>query len=256
MPPTLESFTRAPDGLKRDVYDTLVSKTDCFSSTLGSEMTLIKEELKSSVTKLQATVDAHKSTIKDLKRSPTTCSDDLATLIDTANVIKGKVKTLKAKRNDLEGRSRSNNLRLVDLPEGLEDSESLFQRSYRTFYIWMKHPFSTAPTGHSEISSTRETHQSSLLPCERTNPASSSFPLLLGEKLSVFPDFFPSLAKKRAEFGNAKCLLHICPGVRFGFCYPAEPRITITSAAMHKFTGPALTTDFINRDLRRATSSD
>lgn len=85
---------------------------------------MIKVELKSSVTKLQATVDAHESTIKDLKRSATTCSDDLATLIDTVNVLKGEVKTLKAKCNDLEGRSRRNNLRLVGLPEGFEGSES------------------------------------------------------------------------------------------------------------------------------------
>lgn len=87
--------------------------------------------------------------------------------------------------------------------------------------------------------------------------AGEAAPLLNhGNRLSIFPDFAPSVAKKRAEFGNAKRLLHTCPGVRFGLFYPAELRITLPGGTLRKFTDPAAAVDFINKDLKRGASSN
>lgn len=79
--------------------------------------------------------------------------------------------------------------------------------------------------------------------------AGEASPLLLhGKRLSIFPDFSPSVAKKRLEFVDAKRRLHTWPGVKFSLYYPAELRITLP--------GGALAIDFINRDLRKSASPD
>ncbi|KAJ8387631.1 hypothetical protein AAFF_G00151810 [Aldrovandia affinis] len=83
-------------------------------------MALIRDELNSAVATLQVTVDTHGSTIKDLERSATSCSDDLGSLNKTVKalkdelkVVKNQIKGVQAKCDDLEGRSRRNNIRLL-----------------------------------------------------------------------------------------------------------------------------------------------
>lgn len=60
-------------------------------------------------------MSSHDSTIKDLELSATTRIDDLS---NTLNILKADVKVLQAKCEDLEGRSRRKNIRLVGVPEG------------------------------------------------------------------------------------------------------------------------------------------
>lgn len=266
-PLTLEMFVKALDGLKQDIYDTLGSKIDSFSSTLRSEMTLFKEELKSSVATLQTTVDSHGSTIKDLELLAITCSDDLANLSGTVNLLKGEINILKAKCDDLEGRSRRNNVRLVGLPEGLEgqrprelistllqdllhlDEAPFLDRAHRSL---RQRPKEGAPPRPIII----RVHYFHVRDQILRRVGETSPLLHLGKRLSIFPDFSPSVAKKRLEFVDAKRLLHTCPGVKFGLYYPAELRVTLPGGALRKFTDPALAMDFINRDLKKSVSPD
>lgn len=58
------------------------------------------------------------------------------------------------------------------------------------------------------------------------------------------------------KFGNAKRLIHTCPGVKFGLYYPAELRITLPGGTLRRFTDHAAAADFINKNLRRADGND
>ena len=49
----------------------------------------------------------------------------------------------------------------------------------------------------------------------------------MGRRISIFPDFTPTVAKKRAAFPAVKRELHSCPNVKFGILYPATLRITL-----------------------------
>ena len=69
------TFTRALQGLKQDIYDKLDTKIDSFSQALRSEMSAVRNELKSSLAILQTTVNSHSVTIKDLETSASFCSD-------------------------------------------------------------------------------------------------------------------------------------------------------------------------------------
>lgn len=56
-----------------------------------------------------------------------------------------------------------------------------------------------------------------------------------GSRISVFPYYTPSVAKRRAAFTEVKKELHSCPGVRFGLFYPDTLRITLPEGQVHKF---------------------
>ncbi|KAJ8396746.1 hypothetical protein AAFF_G00013450 [Aldrovandia affinis] len=267
-PLDLEIFIKAIDGLKQDIYDKLDSKIDSFSTALRSEMALIRDELNSAVATLQITVDTHGSTIKDLERSATSCSNDLGSLNKTVKalkdelkVVKSQIKGVQAKCDDLEGRSRRNNIRLVGVPEGREgprpgefiskflqdilhlDEAPLLDRVHRSR---REKPGEGAPP-QPFINRVHYFHVRE----EILRRAREAAPLLhQGKRLSIFADFAPSVAKLRAEFGSAKRLLRAYPGV--GLFFPAELRITLPGGALRKFTDPAAAVNFINRDLGSA----
>ena len=48
----------------------------------------------------------------------------------------------------------------------------------------------------------------------------------MGRRISIFPDFTPAVAKKRAAFATVK---------KFGLLYPATLPITLPSGQTHRF---------------------
>lgn len=266
MPLSESVFTRALESLRQDICNKLDSKIDTVTQTLRSEMSMMKTELKTTVVSLQNIVDAHGDTIKDLEKSATTCSDDITSLQSTVNILKDEVKGLKAKCEDLESRSRRNNIRLVGVPEGAEtphprefvsqllkdililDEAPLLDRVHRSL---REKPKTGAPP-RPLIVRVHYFHVKEQI----LRRAGDAAPLLFqGKKLSVFPDFAPAVAKKRSQFAGVKRLLHNCPGIKFGLFYPAELRISLPDGAVHKFIDPAVATDFVTRDLKNFASS-
>lgn len=74
-----------------------------------------------------------------------------------------------------------------------------------------------------------------------------------GNKLSIFADYTmadytTAVVRKRAAFRDTKCLLHSCPGVKFGLLFPAVLQITLPNSAVHKFNGPVTASDFIKKN--------
>lgn len=54
-----------------------------------------------------------------------------------------------------------------------------------------------------------------------------SAPLTLDDRrVSIFPDYTATVAKKRAAFAEAKRLLRNCENIKFGIRFPAVHRIT------------------------------
>lgn len=258
-------FIKALENLRQDIYDKLDSKIDTVTQTLRSEMLLVKTELKVTLTSLQTTVNAQGATIRELEESATVCSDDITSLQSTVRVLKDEVNSLKVKCEDLEGRSRRNNIRLIGVPEGFEmphpresvsqllkdilklDEAPLLDRAHRTL---REKPKTGAPPRPLIIRVHYFHVKEQIL-----RRAGAAAPLLFqGNKLFIFPDFAPSVAKKRLQFVNVKRLLHTCSGVKFGLFYPAELRITLPDGVVRKFTDPAAAADFVTKDLKDSAS--
>ena len=272
-PLNLGMLTSVIKDLKQDLCDKMDANIDSLSKALRSEMTLIKDEFKISLTTLQTTVEANSSTIKDLERSATSCSDDIIEINKTVKTlqtdlesVKKELKAAQAKCSDLEGRSRRNNVRLVGVPENIEgnrprefiaqllqdilhlDEIPLLDRAHRSLREKPEEGGSPRPF----IIRVHYFHVKE----EILRQARETGPLLYrGKKLSIYPDFTQAVIKMRGEFNDAKTLLHKCPGVKFGLYFPAELRITLPNGDFHKFTDPVAAVDFINKDLRKNNSS-
>ncbi|KAI4808750.1 hypothetical protein KUCAC02_000796 [Chaenocephalus aceratus] len=104
------------DSLKADIF----GKVDSLSSSLCSEITSVRKELKESIGPLQAKVDQHGQTVLELERAATDHSGRVTELEATVSRLTAQAKHVDDWCEDLEGRSRRNNIRLVGISEGLE----------------------------------------------------------------------------------------------------------------------------------------
>lgn len=114
------TFKDALEALKADICGKIDSKVDSLSSSLRTEITAVKEELKNSLSGLQATVDLHSTAIRDLESFATTHSDTVTSMESKLSELSAEVCMLKTKCDDLEGRQRRHNLRILGIPEGDE----------------------------------------------------------------------------------------------------------------------------------------
>lgn len=112
------------------------------------------------------------------------------------NTLTTQVKCLDDRCEDLEARSRRNNIRMLGVPEKLEGHEKNIKRG--------THP---GPLSYSYTSS-------------MSGPDSTS-------RISVYPDYTSSVVKRRAAFGTVKCNLRSYPDVKFGFLYLATFKTTM-----------------------------
>lgn len=77
--------------------------------------------------------------------------------------------------------------------------------------------------------------------------ASETSPLLYkGKRVSVFPYYTSSFAKKRAVFSTVKRNLRSYPDVKFGLLYLAVLKVTMPDGSSPRFEDPAAATDFFN----------
>ena len=82
--------------------------------------------------------------------------------------------------------------------------------------------------------------------------AGRSAPLLHnGKRVHIFPDFTPTVAKRRAAFAQVKRELHACANVKFGLRYPATLHITMSSGQTHRFEDPDQALEFVNKSLKK-----
>lgn len=115
---SVTKFTDALQALKADIFGKIDSKVHLLCSNLRSEITAVKEELKNSLSGLQATVDKHSATIHDLECFATAHSNTVASMESKLSELSAEVCTLRTKCDDLEGRQRRHNLRILGIPEG------------------------------------------------------------------------------------------------------------------------------------------
>ena len=146
--------------------------------------------------------------------------------------LSAMVESLGKKCEELEARSRWHNIRLVGLPEGSEGpqpTESIakllmdllgldempgLDRAHRTLRA---KPKEGEPSRPMVIRVTQFQVRNAIL-----RHAGRSAPLLHnGKRVHIFPDFTPTVAKRRAAFAQVKRELHACANVKFGLRYPA-----------------------------------
>lgn len=256
---TAEMLQSMMGSLKTDIF----SKIDTSATTLRSEMILVKDELKKSVERIQNKLDAHGVVLSELERGASDHSTRIAELEANVGSLTSRVTYLDNRCEDLEGRMRRNNIRLLGIPEGVEgprptefvagllqellglDEKPLLDRAHRTL---RSRPREGEPPRPFVIRVHFFHVRNDML--KRSGDAS---PLLYkGRRVSIFPDYTTAVAKKRASFGDVKRQLRACPGVKYGLIYPAVLRLTLPDSSTHRFEDPAVAADFIKNRVNKA----
>ncbi|KAI3359339.1 hypothetical protein L3Q82_002848 [Scortum barcoo] len=178
-------------------------------------------ELSAAVTSLQTSLASHNTRLKELEKAADYTGDCITELRATVSQLQGDVRELQAKCEDLEGRSRRNNLRLTGVGEGLENGQPtqfvsqllkhlhlseapLLDRAHRSLRAKPK------PGDPPRVFITR-VHYTHMR--DEILRKSSRAPLIYkGKMLHIYPDYTIAVMKKRAAFGDVKRKLRSIEG--------------------------------------------
>lgn len=227
---------------------------------------LVKKAVATAIKPLQEKVSLQCGTISDLERSANEHSDQLTSMQETITKLSAAVESLGNKCEELEARSRWHNIRLVGLPErsegpqptefiakllmdllGLDEPPGL----HRAHLTLRTKPKEGEPPRPMVVRVTQFQVRNAIL-----RRAGQRSPLLYnGKRVYIFPDFTPTVAKRRAAFAQVKRELHACADVKFGLQYPATLHITMSSGQTYRFEDPDQALEFVNKRLKKDPAS-
>ncbi|KAE8281770.1 hypothetical protein D5F01_LYC19153 [Larimichthys crocea] len=228
---------------------------------------LVKKEVATALKPLQEKISLQDGSISDLERCTNEHSDQLIGM--QANIIKlsATVESLSKKCEELEVRSRWHNVWLVGLPEGTkgpQPTEFIAKLSMdmlgldglpgldRAHCTLRAKPKEGEPPRLMVIRVTQFQMRNAIL-CH----AGQSSPLLHNRKrMHIFPDFTPTVAKRRTAFAQVKRELHACANAKFGLRYPATLHITMSDGQIHRFEDPDQAQEFVNKRLKKNTAPE
>ncbi|KAL2099486.1 hypothetical protein ACEWY4_003880 [Coilia grayii] len=238
------------------IRDDICGKIDLLSSELRSEIATVRAELGSSITPLQQKVDRHDDTIRELEHAASDQGDCINELEDLVQTLKKQVSQLNAKCEDLEGHSRRNNIRLVGIPEGVEGpnpTEFVSGLLHNVLKLDHKPIVDRAHCSLREKPKTGDPPRPFIIRIHYyqdrdriLRKAEELSPVVYQERRAwFFPDYTTAVAKKRAQFGEAKHLLRSIKEVKSRLVYPALLKITLPDRTLHKFEEPSAAEKFI-----------
>ena len=235
-----------------------------FDSTISA---VVKREITAVLEPFEKKIATHGGAIADLERSASDHDYKLTELQNKVSSLNTLVDSLSKKCEDLEGRSRLNNVRLVGLPEGaegprptefmakfLQDLLGLSDRpvldpAHRTLRARPKD--GDPPRPMIIRVHLFQVRNDILRRAGEASPLSHS-----GRRISIFPDFTSTVARKRATFIGVKKELHSCPNIKFGLLHPAILRITLPDGQTHRFEDPASASEFVKKKIKKGVSPD
>lgn len=206
---------------------------------LKSELQAVRTEIANNATLTRTDIEQMKTTIKDMEGSMSTWTDEVNELQAVVSTLKSELKELRDKSEDMEGRMRRCNIRIVGVAEGPGsastqsvskllsevlklDKEVLVDRSHRSLRPLI-------PGGKPRVIVAKLHYYQDCV--EVLRRARSQAPLQLnGTSISIFPDYTANVAKARAAFTDVRKLLREQRGVRYGLLFPAQLRITYNGA--------------------------
>lgn len=237
--PEMDMKTEILSSLKKELAGLFQTE---LKSALTSEFGVIKSELQAVKTAiadntavLHTDMEKVKSTVSDMERGLSACSDDVTLLQDTVRKLERNVESLQEKCLDMEGKMRRSNVRILNVAEETGssspssvskllkgalkmDKDVLVDRSHRTTQP-------KRPDGKPRaIIAKLHYYQDCVEVLRRAREAG---PLQYnGATIFVFPDYPPSVARARSAFNEVRKLLRGRDNIRYGILHPARLRIT------------------------------
>ena len=242
---------RAIESLKSEFLAKMDEKAETQNDLMRKQISLLREEMKAANEQANNRVNMLDERTASLEVAANAHSDTIANLEQQVCELKKEVTILKAKAEDIEGRARRCNLRVIGIKEGREygsktsdfiasllhdvlklDTRPVIDRAHRTL---QRAPGNDQPPRAFVIKCHYYQEKETIL-----EKALKSQKLVTtdGDVIKVFPDYTQTVARQRAAFIQVKQILRRCEGVKFGLFYPAKLVITTQDGKQNTFTDP------------------
>ena len=258
------------EAFKRELLDTLrsdfvaVMKTEV-RSVLETEMATFRQEfiaIKAGVEDFKNALNTElakvSNTLGDAERSWSACTDDVAELQAEVRRLATLTASLQAKCEDLESRSRRNNVRIVGVPEDPQHSTPIFvgnllEKAFRLDEAVL------VDRSHRSLRAAPKRGEPPRVIIARLHYYSDTQKILGlaktqqkikvdGFTISVFPDYTAQVAKARAAFNSLRGQLRGLNGVRYGISHPARFRVTYNGVEK-SFVDPKLAQAYVTENI-------
>ncbi|KAK7896625.1 hypothetical protein WMY93_021950 [Mugilogobius chulae] len=209
---------------------------------------------------MAAIANSEKTVVAMITTLETKVKSKVVDLEKEVRCLKETVTTLSEKTEDLEGRQRRCNIRILGLKEQFEagtqpvtsvakllqevlgmDAVPTLDRAHRSLQP-------VPPKGQRPPPFVVKFHcyQEKL---EVLRRAARNGPLFYhGDKILIFPDLPPTVAKRGGSFKKVKELLRGLQGVKYGMLYPVKLRVS-SPLGERVFTDPGAAKDYVTKHL-------
>lgn len=208
----------------------------------------------------RATIDRHDQTIQHMETSLNDMESRLRTLEATCTTLSRENEALKLKTDDLENRSRRNNIRVIGLPEKVEGSHPTTFMEVFLSETFGAEAFSSPPSvdrAHRVLATSRKKQdvpprpfiarihryqdKERILKLARESTGPLSF---RGSEIHIFPDYSAEVSKKRAAYYTVKSQLRDA-GFGYRMFFPAKLQVTDKNGQKLTFSSPEEVSAFL-----------
>ncbi|KAK7918793.1 hypothetical protein WMY93_010077 [Mugilogobius chulae] len=250
------------------------SKTQVLNNTIDSLRTHLVDQIDGVRTEfgvklgaLAANADANQARLTSLEEATNAYTDRIVELEQQVCSLKDNVTALFDKTEDLEGRQRRCNIRILGVKEQFEAGSrpvtSVAKLLQEVLALDTTPTLDRAHRGLQPIPMRGQRPRPFIVKfhyyqekLEVLRLAAKKGPLSYnGDTVLIFPDLPSTVAKRRGTFRGVKDLLRKCPDVKFGMLYPARLRIT-SSLGEKIFTDPEAAKDYVVKHLVGGVQQD
>lgn len=252
---TMRSFLKTEiEGLGKEIRDEISSLRE----TTKADMKTIRDEVTEKVERLFS-MQAEAANIQTgMEQSLSDTSDRLMALENSCQSLAADHKKLQEKCIDLENRSRRQNIRILNIPEGSENntptafvakflSKVLGEENFDGPILIDRAHRSLAPKprkGERPRPIIARLHYYSDKEKIMSLSRSKGKLFFEGAQVHIFPDMSPEVGRQRAAFNQVKAKLRDA-GIQYRMFFPARLEITTDGSKM-SFTDPQAVERFIN----------
>uniref|UniRef100_A0A087YPT0 L1 transposable element RRM domain-containing protein n=1 Tax=Poecilia formosa TaxID=48698 RepID=A0A087YPT0_POEFO len=217
-------------------------------SSIKSELLSFKKELSSGLSAVQESFTGLNVTVAEMEKSLSTCTG-IVSLRKTVDSLTKTVAQLEDKCDDLESRSRRQNIRIIGVPEDdpLSASTAAVSRLLKEAFGFAEEPLldrahcipiPKPKAGERPRPIIAKLHYYTDCVKILSKAREQQRIMVNGMTIFVFPDYTARTARARAAFTDCRRRLRGIEGVRFGLLHPARLRIT-HGGTTRVFTSPA-----------------
>uniref|UniRef100_A0A3P9HWV0 L1 transposable element RRM domain-containing protein n=1 Tax=Oryzias latipes TaxID=8090 RepID=A0A3P9HWV0_ORYLA len=219
---------------------------------MESEIREYRESVTSELTSLAATV-------RGMEESLSACTEDVTLLQNDVHRLNAIVENLQNKCEDLEARSRRNNIRLVGVPEDkICSTASIAALLQQAFSLKEAPRLDRAHRALFPAPGRGKPPRVIVARCHYFQDCANILCLarekqrikMDGMAISVFPDYTAKTAKDRAAFNDVRRQLRGVEGVRFGILFPDRLRITYKGEEK-TFSSPEEAQKYITQNIKQ-----